>query len=188
MKPDYVNANPGEPEVDDKWVLTDYFYKNAPAGACTMKLPSAFGMSWNYTLKQVFDDFFEGIEPGSKELDGLSMEGIVDSLPEITLPSFMVEPTTAKDAVEVVKFAKEHGLQVSVKNTGHDYAGQSDVKNSFQLNMRNFSKYSATDIVPCTEDNTNSFAPCKLAFAKRVGHFGLQKSGRRSRFWKRGQR
>jgi len=169
MKPDYNGSNAGEGAVDEHWILADYFYKGAKHGACTMKLESALGMSWNYTLKHVLDEFFDGIEPGSQELAELDVSGILNSIPEMTLPSLIAEPRTAKDAVEVVKFAKDHDLQVSVKNTGHDYAGQSDVKDSFQLNMRNFPKYSKDGAVECKKGSETSpleGPPCKLALAR----------------------
>ena len=170
MNVDYAGKDPWEPKVDNGWVLADYFYKDAKHGHCTMKLESAFGMmNWNYTLKAVFDDYFNGIEPGSKEHMKLKFSEIEQSLPSMSLPSYMIEPRTAKDAVEAVNFAKVHGLQLSVKNTGHDYAGQSDVKDSLQLNMRNFPKYSENEIVVCKEGSETSSLegpPCVLALAR----------------------
>ena len=35
------------------------------------------------------------------------------------IPSYVVHPSSAGDVVAAVRFAKDHGLEVSVKNSGH---------------------------------------------------------------------
>ncbi|KAL7545069.1 hypothetical protein ACHAWF_008427 [Thalassiosira exigua] len=170
MKVDWANNNPWEGNVDSEWMNADYFYKDLPSGLCSMKMESAFGMEWNYTMYEPLKELFEGIDPESDELSSIDISAVEGIIPTpLTIPSKIAFPMTAKDVVEVVKFSKENGLQVSVKNSGHNYAGQSDVEGSFQLNMRNFPKYSKTDVVVCTDETATEplvGAPCKLALAR----------------------
>ena len=120
-------------------------------------------------LKGVFD----GIEPDSPELHNIDMSDIEGIIPApLTIPSKIAFPQTVKDVVEVVKFSKEWGLKVSVKNSGHNYAGQSDVEGSFQLNLRNFPKFSKTDVVVCSSETATQpldGPPCQLALARGNG-------------------
>ena len=87
------------------------------------------------------------------------------------LPSKVIFPQTAADVVETVKFAAENSIELSVKNSGHHYAGASTKANTLLVNMYEFEKYSRDNVIPCDEnegvisgDLENQ--PCQLARAR----------------------
>jgi len=45
--------------------------------------------------------------------------------PSSNLPVKAIFPQSSKDVVAAVNFAREYGIKISTKNTGHDYAGRS---------------------------------------------------------------
>ncbi|EJK52138.1 hypothetical protein THAOC_28624 [Thalassiosira oceanica] len=105
--------------------------------------------------------------------------------PAFNVPSMVLHPRVASDAVAAVKFAAEHGLMISVKNSGHSWTGSSTRSNSLLLNMRQYESYSAEGIMPCdatvsklTSDEYSddlSDQPCRLAVAR--GKPGVIKVG-----------
>jgi hypothetical protein len=89
----------------------------------------------------------------------------------MALPALMSFPHTALDVVEIVKFAKKHRMQVSIKNSGHSYSGQSSRKDSIQLNMRRYPILSKAGVYECesVEPASLAAAPCTLAMARGKG-------------------
>mmetsp|Transcript_28422 Transcript_28422/g.43404 ORF Transcript_28422/g.43404 Transcript_28422/m.43404 type:complete len:827 (+) Transcript_28422:159-2639(+) len=84
--------------------------------------------------------------------------------PSSNLPMKAIFPKNAEDIVAAVNFARENGIKISIKNSGHDYAGRSTKKGTLLLNMKKYNKYSSNSIVSCAEGE--SFAkgdPCRLA-------------------------
>jgi FAD/FMN-containing dehydrogenase len=81
----------------------------------------------------------------------------------------VVFPTSAGDIVSVVEFAQANMVELSVKNTGHHYAGASGKKDTLLVNMRDFKKYSSEGIVDCSsvavDDSDNA---CKYAIGRNV--------------------
>eukprot|EP00985_Skeletonema_marinoi_P034247 scaffold43531_cov219-Skeletonema_marinoi.AAC.1 len=69
--------------------------------------------------------------------------------PSLNLPSKVLFPVVASDVVAAVNFAKEHGLEISVKNSGHSYQGASSKKNTLLLNMNRYTHYAPTGITNC---------------------------------------
>ena len=45
--------------------------------------------------------------------------------PSSNLPVKAIFPRSSKDVVAAVNFAREYGINISTKNSGHDYAGRS---------------------------------------------------------------
>jgi hypothetical protein len=100
------------------------------------------------------------------------------SNPSYNLPAKVLFPIVASDAVAAVEFAKEHGLELLVKNSGHHYAGASTKKNTLHLNMNCYTCYADMDIgvSDCypSSSNSNSFnvdlsnQPCRLALARNM--------------------
>ncbi|ORY15247.1 hypothetical protein BCR34DRAFT_478065 [Clohesyomyces aquaticus] len=49
------------------------------------------------------------------------------------LSSYYVEAHTADDISKALQFVQQHGIRVSIKNTGHDYFGRSSAANSLAI-------------------------------------------------------
>lgn len=49
------------------------------------------------------------------------------------IPSFYIDVGKVEDIIIATKFAKEHGLILSIKNAGHDYLTRSSLKGSLSL-------------------------------------------------------
>ena len=63
--------------------------------------------------------------------------------PNFNIPSNVLFPRVAGDVVAAVKFAKDHKLQISVKNSGHSYSGSAQKKGTLLINMNEYKQYSA---------------------------------------------
>lgn len=92
--------------------------------------------------------------------------------PSYNLPSKVLFPVVASDVVAAVKFAKEHGLEISVKNSGHNYNGASTKKDTLHINMNRYTHYTRVSVTDCDADNsvidpeTLDGQPCALSVAK----------------------
>jgi len=103
--------------------------------------------------------------------------------PAWNLPSTVLFPVTAGDIVTAINFAKTHGLEVSVKNSGHSYTGASMKKDTLHINMNNYRMYAANGIVDCNE-TADEDAPFQsdlsdqaCRFAKARGKNGIIRVG-----------
>lgn len=83
----------------------------------------------------------------SKQNDGLCMHSHDCShqfcLPakfDSALPEYTLEAKVESDVVNLMKFALEHELTVSVKTTGHSYTGSSTEAGSLMIWMQNYEK------------------------------------------------
>jgi hypothetical protein len=126
----------------------------------------------NQTFDQLFQDLFisSSEDTPSTDLERWTSDPIN---PSLNLPSKVIFPVVASDVVAAVNFAREHGLEISVKNSGHSYQGASSKKDTLLLNMNRFTHYAPTGITDCdasildttvAEDLSNQ--PCLLSFAK----------------------
>lgn len=96
------------------------------------------------------------------------------SNPSYNLPSKVLFPVEAKDAVAAVKFAKEHGLEISIKNSGHSYTSASSKGDTLHLNMNRYQTYATSGgVIDCStmdidvgDDPSLAEQPCRLALAK----------------------
>jgi len=70
--------------------------------------------------------------------------------PSYDLPSKVVFPAVASDVVAAIQFAKEHNLEVSVKNSGHSYTKASSKGNTLHINMNRYYQVSFTSVWICT--------------------------------------
>ncbi|KAK1741548.1 FAD-binding domain-containing protein, partial [Skeletonema marinoi] len=93
--------------------------------------------------------------------------------PSLNLPSKVLFPSIASDVVAAVNFAKENGLEISVKNSGHSWQGASSKKDTLLLNMNRYTHYAPTGITDCdasilgsTVAEDLSTQPCLLSLAK----------------------
>jgi len=109
--------------------------------------------------------------------------------PAYNLPPKVLLPRTAGDVVAAVEFAKAHGVEISIKNSGHSYAGSSTKANTLLVNMNQYKRYAFDDketngIVECTNtailmERTNniivnqdlSTQACLLAVARGTNAF-----------------
>lgn len=94
------------------------------------------------------------------------------SNPNINLPGKVLHPRTASDVVAAIKFADEHGLEISVKNSGHSYTSSSTKSDSLLLNMRRYTTYVSDSITDCEDMDDQGLGddlsgqPCSLSLAK----------------------
>ncbi|KAK1738553.1 hypothetical protein QTG54_010583 [Skeletonema marinoi] len=156
---------------------TNHALIDQPSGMC-LPLPHlllGWEMSWprpseNGHLNQTFAQAVTDIFFNPSDLEGFLLD---PTNPSLNLPSKVLFPSIASDVVAAVNFAKEHGLEISVKNSGHSYQGASSKKNTLLLNMNRYTHYAPTGITDCdasilgstvTEDLSNQ--PCLLSLAK----------------------
>ena len=109
-----------------------YHLKNKPSGLCNHQL---------YVDLNAWTDEIQDAVLGETDLLTANFGDIEDKLPPLALPGFMSFPESAKDVSEIVKFANDNNLKVSVKNSGHSYTGGSSSMGSVQINLR---KYNGT--------------------------------------------
>lgn len=111
------------------------------------------------------------------------MEQIAEDLGvKFNLPDQIAFPTSVKDVVDVVNYARKASMPITVKTSGHSYHGSSTLAGSVNVNMREFPKYSQIAepgparnffgslpaVQPCdmTEAGFESPAACALALAR----------------------
>ena len=72
-----------------------------------------------------------------------------ESSRSLNLPYKVVFPSNASDVLHVIEFAKKHNIEISVKNSGHNYSGASSKKNTLLINMNRFTHYASGGITEC---------------------------------------
>jgi len=98
------------------------------------------------------------------------------SNPSYNIPNYVLFPKVAGDVHAAVAFAKEHGIELSVKNSGHSYTGASTKANTLHLNMNQYRRYASEPgseaLVECVadqldlDDATLVNQPCRAALAR----------------------
>eukprot|EP00985_Skeletonema_marinoi_P023134 scaffold15149_cov194-Skeletonema_marinoi.AAC.1 len=155
---------------------TNHALIDQPSGMCLPWLYLGWEMSWprpsenghlNQTADQAVQDLF--INPPTDVESWLADP----TNPSLNLPFKVLFPSIASDVVAAVNFAKENGLEISVKNSGHSYQGASSKKNTLLLNMNRYTHYAPTGITDCdasilgsTVAEDLSTQPCLLSLAK----------------------
>ncbi len=167
---------------------TNHALINQPSGMC---LPHLFCAFQDCYLSDPKDDSSSSttLSDRYKEQAGISIDTLYSDLdddkkdkitdtsnPHYNLPRKVLFPLVASDVIAAVKFAKKHGLELSVKNSGHSYTAASTKKDTLLLNMNKYTSYAseASDhgITDCDDDaNTTAAAtltgqPCRLSLAK----------------------
>ena len=171
-----------KPPTSDDGDRTNYALINQPSGLCVNHISCAFESCFPdpsnptlnaslFSLQYPTADFlYSNLPPSYKSLITNT------SNPRYNLPSKVLFPTVASDVIAAVKFAKKYGLELSVKNSGHNYAGASTKKNTLHINMNRYTRYADADIgfYECSVGSSNSTSfkedlsdqPCRLAFAR----------------------
>ena len=67
----------------------------------------------------------------------------------LNLPSMVVFPANTSDVIHIIQFAKNHNIELSVKNSGHSYSVSSSKKNTLLMNMSRFTQYAPSGITEC---------------------------------------
>eukprot|EP01062_Namystynia_karyoxenos_P019979 TRINITY_DN17559_c0_g1_i1.p1 TRINITY_DN17559_c0_g1~~TRINITY_DN17559_c0_g1_i1.p1 ORF type:complete len:641 (+),score=170.45 TRINITY_DN17559_c0_g1_i1:83-1924(+) len=81
------------------------------------------------------------------------------------IPAYSAVVRNVSDVQIALAFAQEHNLQVTVKTTGHNYAGSSMGKNSLMIWMHKFEKYNTI----YTDSQWGDTCGTKYAHSIRVG-------------------
>ena len=126
------------------------------------------------------------------DVEGMTLQGWVDFVFEsgeqlftffanpdntaFNLPAKVLFPAIAGDVVAAVKFAGEHMVELSVKASGHHFAGASQKQDTLLLNMHKFKKYSPKGLVECLSSDSSlthdlSNQPCLLALARNTSAY-----------------
>lgn len=94
------------------------------------------------------------------------------SNPSWDLPQKVLFPQNAGDVSAAVTFAKDHNMELSVKNSGHSFQGASSKRDTLLLNMNKFQRYSSDGPNVCSMAQGAGFEdlltnqPCLLALAR----------------------
>ena len=152
-----------------------------PSGLCTDSLTCAFT---NCYVSPV--TLGGGAWPALREFDadGGDLKALaLDNNITLNLPEKIAFPTSVKDVVEIVEYAKAADMPISIKTSGHSYPGSSTLAGSVNMNLRDFPKYSQVPmlqswvtgelpaVTPCDADvlaanGHNMTEACKLAQAR----------------------
>jgi len=99
-----------------------------------------------------------------------TVDVFVESSSRFNLPPKVLFPRVASDVVAAIHFAGQHDIELSVKNSGHHYAGGSMKRNTLHVNMNEYKQYTS-EITVCTGNavdmikNMNEQS-CALAVAR----------------------
>eukprot|EP00756_Hemistasia_phaeocysticola_P011203 Hpha_TRINITY_DN15097_c2_g17::TRINITY_DN15097_c2_g17_i1::g.123476::m.123476 len=116
--------------------ISSFDLEEMGGGLCTEWLACSFD---NCAMSAVAWEVLRKFRPDEDDIKKITGTGLV-----FNLPAFTSSPKSVKEVVEVVKYAAATNTSISVKLSGHSYAGSSTQKNSIQINMRDFPKYSQT--------------------------------------------
>jgi hypothetical protein len=159
--------------------IDGHLHQTVPLGAPCYKNSTSYNeeacssleSSYNNTINR--DSYYGQTYWQNWEACGTSACSLLNPDPEIQLYStcslgrlapYYVDVRTPSHISAALKFAKEHNIRISIKNTGHDFNGRSAVPNSLAIwthNLQNLSFY---------ENFTAS--NCPSANGKNVGEMG----------------
>ena len=161
---------------------TNHDLIDKPSGLCVSQLFCAYEKCWprpdksNVTQAQreldeenLFTAAYDDLSP---EVQGWLTD---PSNPSLNLPSKVLFPAVSSDVVAAIEFAGDHGLEVSVKNSGHSFMGASAKRDTLHVNMNRFERYASGGIVDCGDFDAESDGagivdlaeqPCRLAAAR----------------------
>jgi len=152
------------PEYRDK-TLFERSVRNLesqPSGLCLHALSCAFENC--FPFEDVTSNITEWLDPSNTRYN---------------VPSSVIFPAVAGDVVAVVEFAVDNGLELSVKNSGHNQAGASSKKDTLLVNTQRYKAYAPTGIVECSDIDGNegvvnqdlSNQACQMALARDKNAF-----------------
>lgn len=152
---------------------TQHNLVDQPSGLCMNQLYCAFkscnpmANEENKTLQERWDTYL----PSGTEQN--RQKWLNANNTSYNLPSQVLFPKFAGDAAAAVAFAKEYNVEISIKNSGHNYAGASTKKDTLLLNMNQYKPYASDDgpieceALQSTEmQNDLSNQACMLALAR----------------------
>jgi len=160
---------------------SNYRLIEAPSGICTDQMAPSFQtgnpmvtINPNLTVYEIASQMtpsigavVNGKEPTTAGYDKVYLDAFMyPENPAFNLPDYVLHPVTPGDVIAAVQFAKDHDIEVSIKTSGHNYAGSSTKKNTLLLNMSHFRKYTEDGVVECT--NESDSAPCKYALSRNI--------------------
>lgn len=125
-----------EPDfLSDKINLLDYHVKSLPLTAFPDISPEQLDEEQN----KLFGD-----------TDGNSLAEMMEEWMDpnnlsYNIPAKVLFPKNAGDVVAAVEFAKTHGVEISIKNSGHSYTGSSTKANTLLMNMKQYKRYASDD-------------------------------------------
>ena len=182
-----TSENPDSVESENKVAVSDYHLISMPAGLCTNTLYCAFENcasdalgGWDPLVTTTLGDF--DVKTGDMEQIE-QVKGQFDISKDLelkfNLPDQIAFPTSVKDVVDVVNYAKKASMPITVKTSGHSYHGSSTLAGSVNVNMREFPKYSQIvrpgngdffgsrpAVQPCDLSSEIAPAACALALAR----------------------
>jgi hypothetical protein len=144
--------------TSDQSVTSNYVLRNMTHGLCADHLSCAFkDCEWTDAAKSILE---------KSDLETVRLNGIKDQLPPFNLPARIAFPVNARQLIAAVNSARNYKLGlISVKTSGHSYAGSSTMLDSTLIYLRSLKQYSAKGIVECNNPSVTSNA-CKLALAR----------------------
>ena len=92
---------------------------------------------------------------------------LLHKCPPDNLPATVVQAENVKDVIDGIALAKHWRTSVSVKTSGHSYAGSSTFQGSVLINMARYQKYARENVLECATLPTP--IPLALNNAKNVG-------------------
>jgi len=123
---------------------------NAPNGICMIGFYSGFKKNIPFpnaklTYKEIID---------KEKYTFLKVREYVNNItnPQYNLPPKVVFPAVTADVVAIVDFANKHQFELSVKASGHNYAGASTKSDTLLVNMRDITINGG--VTECREDET----------------------------------
>lgn len=180
------SCQPGQPcwPTQQQWrqlnqTLDGHLHKTVPLGAPCYKNSSNFDetvcasvqSTYNSSLDRVAhygQTFWQNWEAcGTSGCSLLSIDPTVELFPTCslgTLASYYVDVQEASHISATLRFSKEHNLRISIKNTGHDFAGHSVGPNTLAIWTHNLSKMSF--------HRNFTAARCPIANGHNIGELG----------------
>lgn len=164
----------------DPMSRTNHFLIEPPSGLCVSQLFCAFEGCYprphgsNLSLTERLGELVPSL-PEQYVIDWVKDP----TNPSYNLPSKVLFPTDASEVIAAVKFAKEHRLEISVKNSGHSIQGASTKRDTLHINMMRFKQYVTESITDCDIPSllngraSSDFddQPCQLAAAREKPAF-----------------
>jgi len=129
---------------------------NAPDGICMIGFYSGFKKAIPFpnaklTYKEIIDK--KNFSLGNTTMPNEVREYVNDiSNPQYNLPPKVVFPAVTADVVAIIKFANKYQFELSVKASGHNYAGASTKVDTLLVNMRDIKINGG--VTECREDET----------------------------------
>eukprot|EP00566_Odontella_aurita_P008696 CAMPEP_0113547422 /NCGR_PEP_ID=MMETSP0015_2-20120614/12347_1 /TAXON_ID=2838 /ORGANISM="Odontella" /LENGTH=837 /DNA_ID=CAMNT_0000447975 /DNA_START=22 /DNA_END=2535 /DNA_ORIENTATION=+ /assembly_acc=CAM_ASM_000160 len=167
------------PDVD----RSHYDLLDQPAGVCMNQLLCGFkgcNPFANYTDLTILEKWVKFL--GDLGPNNFTIVKDVSN-PSYNVPNYVLFPKVLADVHAAVAFAKEHGIELSVKNSGHSYTGASTKADTLHLNMNHYRRYASEEnskaLVECIadevtdndDDTTLADQPCRVALARKKDAF-----------------